>query len=494
MKALSSQLFFWFIIGLFIVQAVWIALTGLYPMAFDEEVWLGTIRIYADHHLPFLSGQPVGADAFGAVARDPSYLYLYLMSFPYTVLTWLTDSQTAQVLVLRFTSIGLFTWGLFLCRRLLLRTGASRAIVHIALLLFILVPIVPLLAAHINNDNLLFPLIALALLTTLKLNDSLKARQLDARVLLQLAAICLFTSVVKFVFLPIFIVIVAFVGVRLWQQYASISSIWNAFLKGFTSLSRLAKVALIGLVLLGGVLFAERYVVNIVRYHTPVPDCGQVLNYDHCKHYGPWIRDYNLEKNKGEFDQSPLTFSRHWAYGMWYRTFFAVDGPTTGFQTRAPLLLPGLSGMVFVVVGLIAIAWTARTLWRRYNSPVLWLLAAALVCYVLFLWLLQYQLYLQAGKAVAINGRYFIPLLPIFILFVVLAVNHVVQNRRLKLLVASVAVVGFAWGGGAMTYILRSNDAWYWNNSAVRTANHAVQDVFGPITPANRTNPYTFWP
>ncbi|HXE10103.1 MAG TPA: hypothetical protein VN554_01620, partial [Verrucomicrobiae bacterium] len=109
---LGSRRFFWVILALFVIQAAWIALSGLYPMAFDEDFHLGIIRLYAHHISPFWAGQPPGADAFGAVARDPSYLYHYLMSFPYRLSGLFTHDQTLQILWLRAINIALFTAGL----------------------------------------------------------------------------------------------------------------------------------------------------------------------------------------------------------------------------------------------------------------------------------------------------------------------------------------------------------------------------------------------
>jgi hypothetical protein len=101
-------------------------------MAFDEDFHLGIIRLYAHHLLPFWSSQPVGGDAYGAVARDPSYLYHYLMSFPYWLISQFTHDTTIQVLILRFINIGLFASGLVLFRRLLTRTFASPALLHLS--------------------------------------------------------------------------------------------------------------------------------------------------------------------------------------------------------------------------------------------------------------------------------------------------------------------------------------------------------------------------
>lgn len=483
-RALSSQYFFAAIVVLLVVQAVWIALTGLYPMAFDENFHLGVIRLYAEHPSPFWAQHPAAGDAFGAVTRDPSYLFHYLMSFPYRFVGLLTDNQSAQVIVLRLLNIGFFATSLFLFRQLLLMTKTSRPLVHTSLFIFVLVPVVPLLAAQINYDNVITPLTALALLLTVTVQRSFKTTKMNSPALLTLLAVCLFASVIKYAFLPICIAIAGFVAVTAWQAYRTPTKSLRAFRKGLDGFRGWPLWLLVVALLLGGILFLERYGVNVARYHTPVPDCAQVLTYNECQHYGPWIRDYNLEANKEEFNKSPIVYTRYWGYGMWYRLFFAVDGPTTQFQTRAPMLVPGLTAIAFIVGGVIALLLRGRAVWKRYDKPILWLFVATTVVYVGILWAQQYQMYLQTARPVAINGRYLIPLLPTLILLVVLAWNQLLANRiGLKVMMAGLAVLGFAWGGGALTYILRSNDAWYWHVSAVRSVNHAVQQTVGPITP-----------
>lgn len=491
----ASPYFFYGIVALLVVQAAWIACTGLYPMAFDEGVWLGTIRLYAEHGWPFWAEHPPAGNAFGAIARDPSYLYFYVMAAPYTLLTWLTDNQAAHIMILRFFNIGLFAWGLFLYRRLLLKTGASASLVHLCLLLFVLIPVVPLLAAHINYDNLILPLTALTLLVALSIHDSLKRQRMDATAVLQLLALCLLASVVKYAFLPVFMASVSLLIFWWWRVYKTPAQWWQVWRKSYTRISKLTRYGLIGLILLGSVLCLERYGVNIVRYHALVPDCGQVLSYDNCKEYGPWIRDYQLEANKSEnFAASPVTFTQTWVHGMWLRSFFAVDGPTTGFQTRVPLLVPGLSVIALSALAACAFVLRAPKVWRLYRAHVLWLFVAVIVIHVSVLWLQQFQMYVQTGKAVAINGRYLLPVLPLVLVLGALSVNVLLGNRqRIKLVLTALAVVGFMWGGGALTYILRSNDAWYWPHTPLRSANHMIQDALGPITPGYN-NPNKFLP
>ncbi len=423
---------------------------------------------------------------FGAVFRDPSYLYHWLMSFPYRFVNIFTDNQTTLVLWLRAINIALFASGLVFYKRLLSKTGASRAIVNLVLLLFVLIPVVPLLAAQINYDNLFFPLIGLVLLLVVSASTELaQKKRSNPYTFAGIVVLCLLGSLVKYAFLPIFAAIVLFVAVRHWQVFGSFRAIWASKKAAFRRIGPGMTVLLAGAIIISGGLFVERYGVNLVRYHTPVADCSQALSIDACTSYGPWIRDYNLELNKSlAAPSSPATFAYDWLYGMWLRLFFSVDGPGTCFQTRVPLLVPGLSAIAFAAVGVLLSLVYLKRLFRTYSAPVLSLLLLVSGVYVGVLWLDGYQAFLRTGVPVAINGRYLLPVLPFLMLVGAMAFNEFCGRReRLKLLIGSVAVLSLLWGGGALTYILRSNPAWYWSNPAVKTVNQAVQDALGPVTP-----------
>ena len=157
---LSSKGFSLFIVLFFIFESAWIAVSAAFPQAFDEDYHFGIIKIYSHHIFPFLNSQPFGANVFGALVRDPSYLYQYLMSFPYRLISYLTPDQLTQVIFLRFINIGLVVICLFLFYKLIRKTGVSKILTNIILLLFILIPIVPQLSAQINYDSLLLPLLA----------------------------------------------------------------------------------------------------------------------------------------------------------------------------------------------------------------------------------------------------------------------------------------------------------------------------------------------
>lgn len=474
---IGSRKFFWVIVALFVVQAVWIALSGRYPMAFDEDFHLGIIRLYAHHINPFWSTQPPAADVFGAIARDPSYLYQYLMSFPYRLISAFTSDQTVLVLILRFINIGLFVWGLVLYRKLLLKTGASRAITHFCLALFVLIPVVPLLAAQINYDNLFVPLTALFLLMAINFVQALKpGRELDIRALAWLCVVALLGSLVKYAFLPIALVAAIYALVKSWKARPALRPRLP---------SRLGDWLLAALLVVSFGLFTQRYGVNLIRYHSPVVSCNDVLSVNQCSAYGPWLRDYHYAQDKpGDATTSPLVFTADWFYGMWFRTFFAVDGPATGFQTRGPLVMPAIGSIAFLSFAALAAIVAYKRLLRQYDRSALLLFLAVILVYVGVLWLDEYRSFLHTWRAVAINGRYLIPIFPLLMIWGALGVNELLRRLpKLKLSLAMLALICLLWGGGALTYVLRSNTAWYWRSQPVNDANQAVQRGLGPLTP-----------
>jgi hypothetical protein len=494
-NVLASSAFFWCIVGLLIAQAAWIALSGRYPMAFDEDFHLGIIRLYAHHLSPFWSGQPDNANMFGAVARDPSYLYHWLLSFPYNLIRLFTYDQTIQVIWLRFINIGLFSTGLILLRRLLSLTGASRSLVNASLLVFVFLPIVPLLAAQINYDNLLLPVMTALLLMSIGFVEELqKYGRVNTRKLLLILIGCLLASLIKYAFLPIFIAIMAVIIVASLRKLKTRSKLFMSVYFGWSLISRTAKVGLILLLLVSSGLFIERYGVNVMRYHKPVPDCSAVLSVEECSQYGPWIRDYVFKQHKPAVRHTaPQAFNYEWFYGMWFRTFFAVDGPATQFETRGPLLLPAVSGLVFGVAGFLAVIFCAKQLWRRYASPATVIYGIVSVIYIGVLWLDEYEAYVRTGQPVAINGRYLLPVLPFILLLVAAALNELLKRQqKLKIALLLVAVLSLLWGGGAMTYILRGRDAWYWPSSPTARANASIKQTLGPLTPGYG-NPLLFF-
>jgi hypothetical protein len=482
---LASRACFYVIMGIFVASALWFALSAVYPMAFDEDFHMGVISIYARQWSPFLDGQPVGGDPFGALAVDPSYLFHYMMSFPYSLLTALTSNEATQIIVLRLINIGFFAAALVLLRRVLLRAGASPALAHTCLLLFILIPIVPQLAAHVNYDNLIMLLFAWLCLLVIRLTEGFKAQRVDAPALALFVIISLYTSVVKYAALPLLVGAVLFLLYMAARSFKhSRRRFSRSLLGGVRRLSRPVQIALFAALLIGSALFAQRYVVNVAKYHTPVPDCGAVLSVEKCSQYGPWGRDYRLEQEKPEaFVANPFYFMKEWARGMVHRLFFAVSGSATAFTNYIELPVPSGTFWLLSTAALVAIAVYRRDVFAGHPYYVFFVIMSAI--YLIILWFQQYSMYQQTSLPVAINGRYLLPILPLLMVVAgrafALALRQLRFGQHLKPLLAAGVVMLFLQGGGILTYLLRADSTWLWPHTTVRTINEHAKNIVRPV-------------
>lgn len=465
--------------GLFLVQALWLVFSVQYPMAFDENYHFGLIQLHAQSWIPFFTTQPPHSAVYGAVVRDPSYLYHYLMSFPYRLLNLFSHNQTFLIISLRLINVGLFGFSLVLYRKLLRRIGMSAAFTNSALLVYILIPVVPFLAAHINYDNLFLIAIPLAILLTLDVIDGLHAGRVSLARLLSLLVVMLLGSLVKYPFLPVMLVIVAYLVWLFWREKQLSRPAFRVLIGDFQKLSKLIRLLLVVAVLVSAGLFIERYGVNIVRYHKPVPACDNVIDASECLKYGPWNRDDGLAHEKAAaFHPNIITYTGSWFYGMWYRLFFAINDT---YVTEPPLYIISHLAIVMAVLLVLGVIIRARRIFPGHPERTLLLLI--ILGYGLILLLDNYAAYVRTAQPVAINGRYWIPFLPLIFALGGIAWSQLLRAKQAyKAWVAAFVIVVFLLqGGGTMTYIIRSHNSWAWNNRMARSINGSVRGAVRPF-------------
>lgn len=480
-SVLASRAFFWCIWIFFILQAVWIAVSALYPLPFDEDFHFGIIQIYSHQVSPFLTEHPAGADIYGAITRDPSYFFHWLMSFPYRWFADIFPSQTTQIIALRLLNIAMFAYAIVLFRKVMLQISRSPAFTNTAIALMTLIPIVPQLAAHINYDNLLMILVAWACLLVIQLHRQFIAHQLDIKTIVILTSLCMMTSIVKYAFLPIFIAIGLFVGYELYANFKPRDRFISSLKRNWSTITLPAKLGLLALLIVTGGFFMERYAVNTVRYHTPVPSCDQVLSLEQCKSYGPWGRNYLYAQTKGDVDPNPLAYSYQWAHDLWWRLFFNINSPAREYVNYPPLPVP--AGTALVIISSVFIL--TIVFWRKIfrSQPLIAFCMVVIVLYCGILWGEQYSQFLETGQPVAINGRYLIIILPLIAL-VGWRAFHIALARAqwAKPVLATLAILLFLHGGGTLSFILRSDESWYWpGQQRVIDANNAARKVLSPV-------------
>ncbi len=490
LRVLRSERFFKAVLALFVLESAWIAVSAAYPMVFDENTHFGVIQLYAHRWSPIFWSQPPDAAWAGPLAREPSYLYQYLMSFPYRLISALTGSQMVQIIFLRFINIALFGMGLILFRRLLLKTKVSRAMANGVLLFFILTPVVPLLAGQINYDNLVMPLAAWALLLTLSVSNRL-ARDKPLRLgqMLQLLTLCMFGSLVQFEFLPIFMGIVLWLGWQIWRRNKQKSLKFVHDVKANWQSSSWQRKLAVGLpLIIALVMFTEMYGVNLAIYHNPTPSCDQVLSARECAGYGAWQRNQIALAHKVPVNTNPLLYTASWTYRMFVASFYTSSGgasPQAYYLSINPLPIVFGAALIVFLVGVLLFVRYHQVIFRRYHY--IGFLLFICLLYAGLLLVRNYADFLHVGQKIAINGRYLFPVILPAMLLVALAYRQALaQKHHLKIGVLAVVLILFLQGGGALTYIVVSDSHWYWPNRTVISLNRSAQKVIRPFIIAKK--------
>lgn len=485
---LGSRGFFFAVLAVLIFQAGWIALSGRFPMAYDEQNHLGIVKLYAEHPAPFWSEPPPGPAPYSSVSRDPSYVYHWLMSLPYHLFDIFLPADDQKILAYRFISIGLFAVGLILYRRVLLKTAASKALVHSVLAVFVLIPTVPYLAGQMNYDNLLFLLVATILLLTMSVIDDLRRGTLRAVKLAMFASLAMLTGLVKFPFLAILLPLTLWIGYIYWRNRRK--GHWRNSLQqlrlSFRSAPRLIRIVTVLLLLVSTTLFVERYGVNIVRYGTPTPECDQVLSVERCMAFGPWKRNYDIYQAKLEGRLDPISvnpllfFWDNWLIVLVWQFFYTLNGPIDGFSVGFPLPGAYYSGVAMASVGALLVLVFRRHVFRR---PYMRGLVFVSLFYVFVLWAQNYSDFLRLNLATAIQARYIVLVLPVLLLGLALAYSRALRSLpSVKVaLVLAVLAVFVTQGGGIGVYIMRSDPLWWWQSGRVIQVNQAAQRLLAPI-------------
>jgi len=492
-RIFKSKKFFYIVVGLLVLQAAWFALSAQYPMAFDENYHFGIIQIYSHQWLPFITSAPAGSGALGDITRFDSYLYHYLMSFPYRLIAIFINDQVTQIIILRLINIGLFVGGLFLFRRLFRRFNISERLINFSLLMLVLIPVVPFLAATINYDNLVFLLVPLTAIFTLNCTDEIiKNKKIPAKSLLLLITISLLSCLVKYAFLPIFtaeILYLLFVFVRSKSR----QKLLPTFTSSFKSLRLGVKAILVISLIVSAGLFIERYGVNLIQYHSVEPDCAKVQSVATCMQYGPWARDYQIAQDITAHNTATVPpigyYVPVWIAGMIYRLYFAINYNYTNYP---PLLIPFTIAAIIGILGLI-LAVVYRRQIIRVNRRLL-MLVLVIILYVGGIVYSNFSEYLSYRQPLAINGRYLIIVLPfIFIIFGLAFKTWFIKLSKTKssiiIAITSVAVILLTLqGGGALTYLVRSQPNWYWQNKSLVDFNMNLKNAVSPFIIGNNTD------
>ena len=470
---------------LFVVQAVYIACVGRFSMAFDEHFHLAAIQEYAKVIFPWQVTQPPGPAELSAFTADGSYLYHYLMSWPYRLMALVTDSVTAHTILIRLFDVGLVTVGFMLFRRLLLELRVSKAGTHTILGLILLMPMTPFLAGQLTYDALFFTMCAVTMLLMFRLARGLQSSHtIPLPLLLWTGTAVLVTLQTKYAFFPAVLGAGLYLmGLVVWLWRAkklNVAKMWRAWV--LAAKSGAGMVAL-GVFLLACVLFLQRYGMNYVQYGSLVPECAAVLGHERCLGFAPYGRDAEI-REKGWYTSISSEQKREYV-GVWYEkmvyeSYFSVGPKEVGYPTADPLRVPYTTGRVLAAVALAVIVF--RLPWIVRSGVSAQLSLALLVTYVVFLFLKNYGAFLSTAVPLSIHGRYVLPFLPLAGYLVYVGIRSLLGRNVLRTaatVFASMLLLASFWGGGIAAYVIRSTDTWYWPSA--QPVSRVVRSAVWPL-------------
>lgn len=473
---LSSRGFIIFILALFVVQALWIALSFRYSMLYDESFHVDAIKLFSQQLSPYITNQPISYDKYGSLSHGWATLFHYAMSFPYRVIAIFTQNLTAQVILLRILCIAMATTGIYLFSVLFRKMRIKQIYANIALLIYVLLPITPFVAATISYDNMLLPLSMLYLIVSLGI---LKNRGIDAKSYIWLIIIGCVASLVKFTFLPIFAASLLFIAIYEYRKHRN--SLLDKFIVSIKSNTKTYNYSMAVLAIIVISWFSSIFLYNLAVYHAVNPSCAKLMDEKRCESSGLVQREKQAMAIRSELQQTSMGIEQYVQYWVNHMVNWSVTTgarPTDGSTVVADPA-PILYKLVYfaMIAGLAVLVYAWRSLQKDVNWYYLLIVSVALTAAE---FLQNYLLYKKLLYPYSIQPRYLMGVVPLIIVMCVVAYAFVLRNLRpaYKLTIVSLFLLTMLLGGGGLsTHILLSQDTWYWDNSVVQGVNESAKKV-----------------
>lgn len=477
---LSSRSFLYIVIGIFVVQALWFALSLAYPLAYDESYHFGIIKAYTSQLGPIIYDQPESLDYLRDLENESSFIYHYLMSFPLRLAMLFTDSLAIQVITLRIINIGFAASALLLFAKLFKNIHIPKLYTNISLFFFSMIPVLVYLSATINYDNLLMPVAAGYFLACVAY---LRGKPWQWQNIASVIALGTFASLIKFTFLPIFAVSIGFFAVRLWRYRKEFfKSLWVSITT--TTWQKNTLIALALVITVG--LFSSIYLKNIVVYGTPQPSCQQTLGIERCL-ANPMIvvRGERIGNDKDSRKPDLLAgYVTTWVSTMLEDQSLIIVRVAPDSNPN-PDNLPIISNTLFFggIVSIGVLLYAARRMNWSLERKFLFMMIITVFAAV---FIKTASGYFSHYLPLAIQPRYLFVVLPILIVLSVYGSRIILRGHK-KFAATSLLVIALllTQGGGMTSYLLRSQPAWYWDNVTVRSVNSGLKQVVQPLVKEN---------
>ena len=474
-KFLSSKIFFWVVIALFIMQSLWIAFSIRFPMLFDEFYHFGVIKVFSGHLSPIIVNQPVEYDIYGNLTFGNASIFHYLLSFPFRLISFITQDQTIQIIFLRVINILLAASGLIVFARLFKAIDIKQIYINLSLFFFSLITIVTFVSATISYDNLLFLLTPWFLLLGVRI---LRSKTISVSYILQFIIVGLFASLIKFTFLPIFVAGVLFVFLVVFKKHGK--ALPNKLLKSINKITKFKSVLLVSLLIIFGSIFTIRYITPTIKYGSPIPDCGATLSVERCRVGYVYDRDMRLKATKAErYAEPPQQYILSWLKSQLTQldTSAALTPHTWLYGKPMPVFSFIMSTLAYICS--IAILLNLYRIKKNINCIFITTMALVLIFTVFIFNILSYY---SAHIDLNVQVRYLLSIFPVFMVMSMVALSDLIGHRRhVKVLILIAVLLFSTQGGGIIKPIINADSNWYWQNTVIIETNKDLKNILSPL-------------
>ncbi len=445
----SSNLFLRLVFALFIIQAVYLAVSINSGTGPDEAFHMGAIGFFAKEGIfsLFSNGPQISDFYLGSIYSRPDIAYHYIFSYLFSALSPFVTNESL-VLIIKLLNVLIATFSLYVLKLLADAARISPLARNLGLFWVSNMLMFVFLSGSVNCDNLSLLLIFSSYLFLIRFYQTKFLKYL-----LLLGATAFLGPLVK----------VTHLAVLPFELIAVIIVLYGSLNKKFINKwwleinnNRISFLLITTVLISSAGLLTFRLGSNIHSYGDYNPKCAQVLTVEQCQENGIYRRSESLpKKDNPALDTrgvDKMSYLADWLLLM-HNSSYGIKGHKT-LMPPSPI---SYGMFLFFVLSIVA---TIRT----YDSKRDTVVGFYILLFLSFSWILiskNYGTYVKTSVInLAVQGRY---IMPVFLPLIVIGVNHtlrlITSNRPRALYIIILTV--FCLAGASPRFIYGADATWY---------------------------------
>lgn len=445
----SSNLFLRLVFALFIIQAVYLAVSINSGTGPDEAFHMGAIGFFAKEGIfsLFSNGPQISDFYLGSIYSRPDIAYHYIFSYLFSALSPFVTNESL-VLIIKLLNVLIATFSLYVLKLLADAARISPLARNLGLFWVSNMLMFVFLSGSVNYDNLSLLLIFSSYLFLLRFYQT---KSLKYLLLLGTTAFLgplvkiTHLAILPFELIGIFIILYRSLNKKLLDK-------WLLEIKG----NRVNLALVITIFIISFASFAFRIGSNIYRHDHYIPKCDRVLTVEQCRENNVYNRNEMLSKEDQPILDTKgvdkMEYFSDWLLLMHRRNYGILA------QKNMPPLEPISYGMFVLFV--LSIVSVIRTYDPKRDKAIGYFIMLSLS----FLWILinkNYGTYVNTGMiGLALQGRY---AMPVFLPMILVGTHYtmkLITSERLRVMYIILLVI-VAFAGAVPSLIYSVDESWY---------------------------------